>query len=136
MPTLEPVTLVIRGPHNSGRTTLANFLKMFFDEHGYRDVKVEDVAPLPEEQKGSWPERWARNRDLRPIRVRVELAGESERDHEREACAQLVEQIGAEQVRRLPPAMLATLQASETTEAYRRRDLCAAIAATIRNRGR
>lgn len=133
MPDLEPVVVIIRGPHNSGRTTLANFLKMFFDENGYRDVKVEDTEPLPNEEKDPWPQRAARNRDLRPVRVRVELADESERDHEREACAKLVESWADEQQRDTLRSMM-TLQQKE--EIYRGVAILRNVAHAIRARGR
>lgn len=67
---LEPVRVVIRGPHNSGRTTLAILFRQFLEENGYRDVKVQDVEPLPTEMKQPFVDRFARNRE-RPIRVTV-----------------------------------------------------------------
>jgi hypothetical protein len=70
---LDPVTVVVRGKHNTGKTTLANLIKMFLEENGYRHVEVKDVEPLPQEQKDAFWNRFTRNRDLRPINIKVEL---------------------------------------------------------------
>lgn len=70
---LKPVKVIIRGPHDSGRTTLASLLKNFFEENDYKHVTFKDTEPLPHEQKPSFPERFDRNRERRPIEVVVEL---------------------------------------------------------------
>lgn len=70
---LSPVTIIIRGPHDSGRTTLAHVIENFLEENGYRHVLVKDTEPLPQEAKASFWERFTRNRDLRPINIVVEL---------------------------------------------------------------
>ena len=73
---LEPLTIIVRGRHNMGKTTVASFIKMFLEENGFRDVKVIDEAPpLSDDEKGRWWDRFQRNRE-RPIRVHVELVEE------------------------------------------------------------
>ena len=72
MPTLEPVTITIRGPHNSGRTTLANLIKMMLEENDYKHVTMVDTAPLSAENKDRFPERFDRNRALRAVDIRIE----------------------------------------------------------------
>lgn len=72
MPTLEPVTITIKGPHNSGRTTLANLVKMMLEENSYKEVILNDTAPLSADEKDRFPERFDRNRALRPVQIRVE----------------------------------------------------------------
>jgi molybdopterin-guanine dinucleotide biosynthesis protein len=69
---MEPVTIVIRGPHDSGRTTLANLIKEFLEESAYKNVKVVDARPLPESEKDRWWDRFQRNRAHRPITIVVE----------------------------------------------------------------
>jgi len=73
MPKLDPVTIIIRGMHNTGKTTLANLIKMWLDENGYREVTIKDTPPLSQEEKPAFMERFTRNRDLRPVEIRVEL---------------------------------------------------------------
>ena len=70
---MDPVTIIIRGAHDTGKTTLASLIKLFLDENGYRHVKLEDTPPLPEDQKARFWDRFTRNRDRRPARIRVEL---------------------------------------------------------------
>lgn len=72
MSKLEPLKIVVRGKHDTGRTTAASFIKMFLEENGFRDVVVKDTEPLPAEQKGRFMDRFMRNRE-RPIRIVVEL---------------------------------------------------------------
>lgn len=74
---LSPVTVIIRGPHDSGKTTLANLIKLFLEESGYRHVRAQDIEPLPYEQKAPFSDRFSRNRDLRPVLVKVELEEKS-----------------------------------------------------------
>jgi Flp pilus assembly CpaF family ATPase len=73
MATLAPVKIVIRGPHDSGRTTLASVLRNFLEENGYKHVSVKDTEPLSAEQKAPFWERFTRNRDSRPVEISVEL---------------------------------------------------------------
>lgn len=74
MPKLLPrVDIVIRGPHDSGRTTLAHVIENFLEENGYEHVSVKDTPPLPQEQKAAFWDRFTRNRVLRPIQISVEL---------------------------------------------------------------
>jgi Flp pilus assembly CpaF family ATPase len=49
-PLTEPVTILITGPHNTGRTTLAVYLKLFLEEHGFKHVTLEDAKALPTEE--------------------------------------------------------------------------------------
>lgn len=70
---LEPVEVIIRGKHNVGKTTLAHIIKMCLEENEYRDVKVSDVPALPAEQKETFSERFNRNRELRPVHIKVEV---------------------------------------------------------------
>lgn len=72
-PTLEPVTVTVSGKHDSGRTTLANLIKMMLEENGYKHVTLNDVAPLPREEKDNFPERFERNKVLRAVDIRVVL---------------------------------------------------------------
>lgn len=69
---LRTVEVIIRGPHDTGRTTLASLIRNFLEENGYRDVQVQDTPPLPIEQKASFWDRFQRNRE-RPYRIKVEL---------------------------------------------------------------
>ena len=73
MATLPPVTITIEGGHDSGKTTLANLIKMMLEENDYSHVTLVDVEPLPAEQKDRFSERFHRNRALRPINIQVRL---------------------------------------------------------------
>jgi len=72
-PTFPAVTVTIEGPHDSGRTTLANLIKMHLEESGYSHVGVQDTVPLPSDDKPRFPERFDRNRALRPVNIVVKL---------------------------------------------------------------
>jgi hypothetical protein len=48
-------------------------IKMHLEESGYDHVSIEDMAPLPTDQKPRFPERFDRNRALRPVQIRVKL---------------------------------------------------------------
>lgn len=73
MKTLDPVTIIIRGKHDTGKTTLARLLEQFLQEHDYRHMAVTDLPPLPHDQKDRFSNRFERNRSLRPVIIRVEL---------------------------------------------------------------
>jgi predicted GTPase len=73
IPTLEPVTVTIVGKHNTGKTTLANLIKMALEETGYRHVVIHDIEPLPQDEKDRFPERFTRNRELRQVDIHVKL---------------------------------------------------------------
>ena len=73
MTTLPPVTITIEGGHDSGKTTLANLIKMMLEENDYAHVTLHDVEPLPAEQKDNFSARFHRNRALRPIDIQVKL---------------------------------------------------------------
>jgi type IV secretory pathway ATPase VirB11/archaellum biosynthesis ATPase len=66
------ITIIIRGPHNSGKTTAASLIKNFLEENGYYDVKVEDVPPMPVDEKPQFWDRFTKNRE-RPVRIKIEL---------------------------------------------------------------
>ncbi len=68
---MKPVQIIIRGEHDTGRTTLASFIKMTLEENGYRNVRTTDTEPLPHDRKAPWFERFMRNRE-RPIHIIVE----------------------------------------------------------------
>lgn len=68
---LRSVEVIIRGPHDTGRSTLASFLKMFLEEHQYSHVTVIDTPPLPAEQKDNFHNRMMRNRE-RPVVIKIE----------------------------------------------------------------
>ena len=72
MPGLAPLKIVVRGPHDSGKTTVASLVKMFLEENGFGDVRVLDLPPLPTEEKDPFMNRFMRNRG-RPVRITVEL---------------------------------------------------------------
>jgi len=72
---LRPLTIVVRGSHDTGKTTVANLVKMFLEENGFQDVRVSDLPPLPQEQKPDFMSRFMRNRG-RPVRIVVELEKE------------------------------------------------------------
>jgi Flp pilus assembly CpaF family ATPase len=73
MPKLESLKIVVRGKHDTGKTTVANLIKVFLEDNGFRQVSIEDVPPLPLEQKAEFVSRFKRNQDLRPVRIVVEL---------------------------------------------------------------
>jgi uridine kinase len=75
-PTLKAVSITISGDHDSGKTTLANLVKMCLEENGYKHISLKDVEPLPHDEKDRFPERFDRNRNLRAVDIRVLLAGE------------------------------------------------------------
>lgn len=70
---LEPLQIVVRGKHDTGKTTVANLIKMFLEENGFRYVVLKDIPLLPSEQKADFMSRFMRNRDLRPVHIAVEL---------------------------------------------------------------
>lgn len=72
MTKLDPLKITIRGKHDTGKTTVASFIKMFLEENGFRRVKVQDVPPLPAEAKDEFAKRFGRNRE-RPVHIVVEL---------------------------------------------------------------
>lgn len=72
MPKLEPLDIIVRGRHDSGKTTVANLIKMCLEESGFVDVVVRDVPPLSPDQKEDYSRRLERNRS-RPVRITVEL---------------------------------------------------------------
>jgi Flp pilus assembly CpaF family ATPase len=72
MPNLEPLKIIVRGKHDTGRTTVASLIKMFLEENGFRRVTVKDTEPLPAEEKDRFMNRFMRNRE-RPVHIIVEL---------------------------------------------------------------
>jgi adenylylsulfate kinase-like enzyme len=76
MSKLDPVVIIIKGKHNTGKTSLANIIKGALQESGYRHVELKDTAPLPYDEKDRFEERFERNRELRAVSIRVELEAE------------------------------------------------------------
>lgn len=74
MPNDTTVTVIIRGKHDTGRTTMAYLIKDFLlTEGGYENVSVvQDTPPLPSAQKPDMSERLTRNR-RRAVIIKVEL---------------------------------------------------------------
>lgn len=66
------LSIIVRGAHDTGKTTAASLIKMFLQENGYSDVRMDDLPELPVEQKPDFETRFARNRAA-PVRIRVEL---------------------------------------------------------------
>lgn len=75
---LETLEIVVRGAHDTGKTTVASLIRMALEEAGFRFVRLEDVEPLPHDQKSRFPDRLERNRG-RPVVVRVELVEDREK---------------------------------------------------------
>lgn len=73
MSKLDPLKIIVRGRHDTGKSTAANLIKDFFEQNGYREVVVRDLPPLPIDQKPDFMSRFHRNRDLRPVHITVEL---------------------------------------------------------------
>lgn len=70
--TLEPLTVTVRGKHDSGKTTVASLIKMLLEDSGFQEVTVADLAPLPHDQKDDFATRLMRSRQ-RPVRIVVAL---------------------------------------------------------------
>lgn len=73
MPNLEPLQIIIRGKHDTGRTTIAALLKEALEVSGFALVSITDTEPLPPDEKPEFAARLSRNLK-RPIRISVELA--------------------------------------------------------------
>lgn len=67
---MESVKIVIVGPHNSGRSTLASLIKMFLEETGYTNVSLSDTDSLPDASKEEFFKRWFKNKN-RPVQLTV-----------------------------------------------------------------
>ncbi len=63
---------MIRGPHDSGRTTIARLFEEFLKSEKWLDVTVDDLPPLPHDQKLDLIDRLHKNME-NPVRIRVEL---------------------------------------------------------------
>lgn len=74
-PLTEPVTILVIGRHNTGRSTMASYLKLFLEEHGFKNVTLEDAKPLPPDEKEPYTTRSVKNRE-RPVNIRVLTEGE------------------------------------------------------------
>jgi len=70
---LRPLTVVVRGEHDSGKTTVARLIEAYLRRCGYRQVTVADVPALPDEEKPDYQVRLARNQERRPVHIVVEL---------------------------------------------------------------
>ncbi len=75
---LDTLEITIRGKHNTGKTTVASLIKMFLEENGFTDVKVNDIKPLNVDEKPAFWDRFQKNRE-RPVRINVELDDDLER---------------------------------------------------------
>lgn len=64
-----PVEIIIRGQHDTGRTTIGILFRQFLQDTGFADVEMVDTPPI--DDKSSWPDRFERNK-MRPIRIKVE----------------------------------------------------------------
>ena len=69
---LDPLKIIVRGRHDMGKTTVANLIKMYLEENGFRYVSLRDVEPLPVGEKDEFMNRFMRNRE-RPVQITVEL---------------------------------------------------------------
>ena len=69
---MSGIDIIIRGPHNTGRTTAAFLIEQKLKETGYENVTVEDPLPLPESEKPDITDRFYKNRE-KPVRIKVEL---------------------------------------------------------------
>lgn len=76
-PLTEPVTILIIGKHNTGRSTMASYLKLFLEEHGFKSVTLHDAKALPTDEKEPYTTRSAKNRE-RPVNIRVLTEGDGE----------------------------------------------------------
>jgi|WetSurMetagenome_2_1015567.scaffolds.fasta_scaffold377498_2 hypothetical protein len=84
---MEPLKIVVRGRHDSGKTSVANLIKMALEEAGFLLVAmtlhspagfllvcpVKDTKPLPTGKKAEFQDRLHRNMVSRPIQISVEL---------------------------------------------------------------
>lgn len=70
---MDSVKIIIKGKHNTGKTSLANLLKSALEEYGYKHVSFTDAAPMPYDQKPEFTERFKRNREERPVQITVEI---------------------------------------------------------------
>jgi len=50
---MDPVTVIIRGKHDTGKTSLARLIENFLKETGYRHVEFEDTPPLPAQPRSA-----------------------------------------------------------------------------------
>ncbi len=67
----DQVEIIIRGPHNTGRTTLKALIRLALEENGFTRVFSMDTEPLPQNQKAPFSERFEATRQ-RTILIRVE----------------------------------------------------------------
>jgi dethiobiotin synthetase len=86
MPDLAPLTIIVRGSHDVGKTTTASLIKLSLEENGYKTVTLKDVPPLASGEKADFfTERLPRTRQ-RPVNIRVELVGQPVDDRGPEAA--------------------------------------------------
>jgi len=69
---MSGIEIIIRGPHNTGRTTAAFLIQQKLREVGYDNVTVDDTKSLHESQKPDITDRFYKNRE-KPVRIKVEL---------------------------------------------------------------
>ncbi len=69
---MQGIEIIIRGTHNSGRTTAAFLIEQKLKEVEYEDVTIVDTKPLPESEKPGITDRFYKNRE-KPVRIKIEL---------------------------------------------------------------
>jgi phage terminase large subunit len=72
---LDPVEIVVRGGHDTGKTSLAQFIKEALRELGYRRVQVVFDSP-PSQGKQDFADRLKRNMREREVHIKTELVEE------------------------------------------------------------
>lgn len=64
------ITIRIEGKHDTGRTTAAKFIRDDLIARGFKDVTIEDVPGLSENEKSDLTDRMRRNME-KPVRIKV-----------------------------------------------------------------
>jgi hypothetical protein len=89
MSDLVPLTIIVRGPHDTGKTTTASLIKLSLEENGYKNITLKDIPPLASDGKADFfTERLPRTRQ-RPVTIRVELVEQSVDERGPEAVSRL-----------------------------------------------
>jgi hypothetical protein len=76
-PITEPITILVMGKHNTGRSTMASYLRLFLEEHGFKHVALQDAPALPADEKEAYVTRSAKNRE-RNVNIRVLTEGDGD----------------------------------------------------------
>ncbi len=72
MPNKTGIEIVIRGPHNTGRTTVARLIECALCGFGFNNVTVEDTPEMAAGAKADLIDR-VRGNQQNPVRIRVEF---------------------------------------------------------------